>query len=135
MSRRRYADERHQITAQIPASVLAPVELLLLNPLTGKPVHGSRSILITRLLREYLARREAGELSLSLFIAHSTSGTSQLIRAGSAATAAEDCTLPDITHVLPVPLQAGPLLTFLPAQAPEGATHPTDPRLRTGETT
>lgn len=38
----------------VPTSVVGPISLLLSDPLTGKPRHGARSRLVTKLLRDYL---------------------------------------------------------------------------------
>ena len=42
---------------QIPVDVATKVDLLLLDPLTNKPVYGSRSVLVTSLLRAWLSSR------------------------------------------------------------------------------
>lgn len=112
MPRRKFSDTRHQITVQLPESVLAPIDLLLLDPVKGKVKFGARSALITRLLREYLAAREYGERNMRLYCVHSSSAGTQVVRAGSSASAVEDCTLANITHCLPFPEKGGPLFTM-----------------------
>ena len=42
---------------QIPVDVATKVDLFLLDPLTGRPVYGSRSALVTSLLRAWLSSR------------------------------------------------------------------------------
>lgn len=46
----------------IPSSVALAVELRLTDPLTGKPAHGARSQLITKLLREWLNEQQKKEI-------------------------------------------------------------------------
>lgn len=41
----------------LPTSVIAPVELLLSDPMTGKPKHGARAKLVAQLLREWLEKQ------------------------------------------------------------------------------
>jgi hypothetical protein len=43
-----------QIVLRIPEEVLKEVELLLFNPLRGKPKKGARSLLVETLLRGWL---------------------------------------------------------------------------------
>lgn len=43
----------------VPSSVVAPISLLLTDPLTGRAAHGARSKLVTRLLREWLIRQSS----------------------------------------------------------------------------
>ena len=56
-------DKPREWKLSLPSSVAIPVELLLSNPLTGKPAHGARARLITKLLREWLSsqRKEPQE--------------------------------------------------------------------------
>ncbi len=42
----------------LPSSVAAQIELHLLDPLSGKPKHGARSKLITRLLRTWIKSQQ-----------------------------------------------------------------------------
>ena len=42
---------------QIPVDIAAKVDLLLLDPSSGRPVFGARSSLVATLLREWLAAR------------------------------------------------------------------------------
>lgn len=44
----------------IPESIAAKVELMLLNPLTGDIRYGARSDLITKLLKQWLDERIGG---------------------------------------------------------------------------
>lgn len=41
----------------LPVPLVAKIDLLLSDPVTGKPVYGARSKLITELLRAYLSQK------------------------------------------------------------------------------
>lgn len=43
----------------IPSELALRVELMLMDPVRGKPTYGARSILITQLLTDYLNSKEA----------------------------------------------------------------------------
>lgn len=49
-----HADPPTEWKISIPTSVAAAVELILTDPLTGKPRHGARAKLITQLLSQWL---------------------------------------------------------------------------------
>jgi len=53
--RKTLTDRPVEWKVSIPSSIAAPTALLLSDPLTGRPRHGARAELITRLLREWLA--------------------------------------------------------------------------------
>lgn len=44
----------------VPVNIAAQVDLLLTDPLTGKPKLGARSELVTKLLMAWLASRKSG---------------------------------------------------------------------------
>ena len=58
--RKAKADRPVEWKISVPESVVAPVSLLLSDPLTGRPAHGARSQLVTRLLREWLMQQQFG---------------------------------------------------------------------------
>lgn len=43
----------------VPAEIALKVELLLMDPVRGKPTYGARSALVTELLIAYLQKQEA----------------------------------------------------------------------------
>jgi hypothetical protein len=53
---------------QVPETTAGPIELLLCNPLTGRPQYGARGALVTRLLDEWLARVRANPAELARYI-------------------------------------------------------------------
>lgn len=53
--RKPHADPPVEWKVSIPSSIAAPVELILTDPLTGKPRHGARAKLIAELLNNWLA--------------------------------------------------------------------------------
>lgn len=57
-----HADRPVDWKLSIPTSVAAPVSLLLSDPLTGRPKHGARSRLVTRLLREWVQQKQKGAI-------------------------------------------------------------------------
>lgn len=52
--RKSLSDPPTEWKVSLPSSVAAQVELRLVDPLTGRPRHGARAKLITRLLRGWL---------------------------------------------------------------------------------
>lgn len=52
--RKSHTDPPVEIKVHVPTSVIGKVELALVDPVRGKPTYGSRSKLITRLLRDWL---------------------------------------------------------------------------------
>ena len=56
-----HADPPVEWKISIPQSIAAPVELILSDPLTGKPKHGARSRLLAELLNNWLAGQALGE--------------------------------------------------------------------------
>lgn len=60
--RRQNRDKPIEWSVNIPESVANEVELLLSNPLTGKPVYGAKSSLLTTALREWLERHTGKEV-------------------------------------------------------------------------
>lgn len=63
MPRRKNADPSQEIAVQVPQTLLAKVDLYLFDPVRGGVRYGARSKLITRLLREWVADREAATLT------------------------------------------------------------------------
>lgn len=59
MGRRFHEDTPRRINLSLPGSLLARVELHLLDPLTMRPVYGSVSALIAALLRDWVAQKSA----------------------------------------------------------------------------
>ena len=49
-----HADPPVEWKVSIPTSIAAQVELILTDPLTGKPKHGARAKLIAQLLRTWV---------------------------------------------------------------------------------
>lgn len=58
-------DRPHEWKLSLPSSVVAPIELILADPLTGRPKHGARARLVTSLLREWLEKQRGGAIQLA----------------------------------------------------------------------
>lgn len=56
----RRGEEKTLIRARVPTHIAQRVQLLLTDPMRGKPGYGQMSILITELLTNWLAARKAG---------------------------------------------------------------------------
>jgi len=63
LGRRPHDIAPHQWKITIPSDLAAEVELLLFDPLTGKPQYGGRAKLLEVLLREWVARRRKEHLT------------------------------------------------------------------------
>lgn len=59
--KKKHTDRPVEWKISIPESIAAPVELLLLDPVSGKPKHGARAKLITQLLSKWLEERKANK--------------------------------------------------------------------------
>ena len=57
MPRHKHADPPVKILVSLPSSLVAKLDLLLIDPVRGKPKYAQRSRLIRRLLREYVEQR------------------------------------------------------------------------------
>jgi len=58
MGKKAHADPPVEMRINVPQSIAAKMELLLLDPLTRRPRYGARSDLITKLLREWISSKE-----------------------------------------------------------------------------
>jgi len=56
--KKKHLDPPVEWKINIPTSVVAKVELLLMDPLTGRPRHGARSKLMASLLKEWLDKQQ-----------------------------------------------------------------------------
>ena len=54
----RRGQDKTLIRARVPTHIASRVQLLLTDPLRGKPAYGQMSILITQLLTEWLAAHQ-----------------------------------------------------------------------------
>jgi hypothetical protein len=63
MPRHKQLDRPVEWSLRLPSSLADEVELLLIDPLRGKPAFGARSALVVSLLREWIdKRRPNGDL-------------------------------------------------------------------------
>jgi len=58
MGRKKLSDRPVDRHFNIPMSIAVKVDLLLADPLTGKPKHGAWSTLVTRLLNDWLEKQK-----------------------------------------------------------------------------
>jgi len=63
LGRRPHDVAPHQWKVTIPSDLAAEVELLLFDPLTGKPQYGGRAKLLEALLREWVGKRRLQHLT------------------------------------------------------------------------
>ena len=56
--RKKKLDRPVHWSISVPQSLAAELELLLIDPLRGKPKHGARGALIERLLREWVEEQK-----------------------------------------------------------------------------
>lgn len=63
--RKAFSDKPEHWKIAIPTSIAAPVSLLLADPLTGRPKHGERGRLISRLLSEWLETQKKSGIQLA----------------------------------------------------------------------
>jgi hypothetical protein len=63
VGRKKLLDRPIDVHVTLPSSVVAQLEILLADPLTGKPKHGSRAKLITRLVKQWIAEQQREESS------------------------------------------------------------------------
>lgn len=58
------ADRPSEWKLSLPSSITAPVELILSDPLTGRPKHGARARLVAKLLKEWLEEQSGSAIKL-----------------------------------------------------------------------
>jgi metal-responsive CopG/Arc/MetJ family transcriptional regulator len=56
--RKPHADPPVDVMVSLPTTLNAKLELLLYDPLTGKPRYGGRSALIQQLIREWVEKQQ-----------------------------------------------------------------------------
>lgn len=58
MPRKKLADPPVEIHISLPSSIVARLEILLADPLTGKPRYGARARLINRLVNDWIELKQ-----------------------------------------------------------------------------